>query len=219
MSDVSPARGGPDLDNRRVAAALIDLVLPAGATLLVLALDLLTPATAAVIVAWTLFYFFALESGDEAQTIGKKRMNLEVTSVGGGKPSTGQVAVRTLLRVVDTAFVGLIVMIATGERRARLGDLAASTQVVDARPQTSDLRPQPSDRPRPVHDPLAGGFASRVEPEPEPEPQPEPEPEPEAPDEELVVKPVETVSAMDLVMEDDEDDEDDQADGPERPSL
>jgi hypothetical protein len=35
-----------------------------------------------------------------------------------------------VLRLVDTALVGLIAIMATGERRARLGDLAAGTMVV-----------------------------------------------------------------------------------------
>ena len=46
-----------------------------------------------------------------------------------------EIAVRTVLRVIDGIalyMVGLIVMLVTGERRQRIGDLAASTIVVDA---------------------------------------------------------------------------------------
>jgi hypothetical protein len=46
-----------------------------------------------------------------------------------------EIAVRTVLRVVDGVggyIVGLIVMLGTGQRRQRLGDLAAGTIVVDA---------------------------------------------------------------------------------------
>jgi uncharacterized RDD family membrane protein YckC len=45
------------------------------------------------------------------------------------------VAVRTVLRVIDGLFlylVGLVVMLVTGERRGRLGDLAAGTMIVSA---------------------------------------------------------------------------------------
>ena len=83
-SDLSLAPGGAQLDNRRVTAALIDLSFPAGAAVLVYALDVLTAATAAVIVGWALFYYFALESGDDSQTVGKHLMKLKVASVGGG---------------------------------------------------------------------------------------------------------------------------------------
>ena len=46
-----------------------------------------------------------------------------------------EIAVRTVLRVVDGIglyIVGLIVMLATGQRRQRLGDMAAGTIIVDA---------------------------------------------------------------------------------------
>jgi hypothetical protein len=53
-----------------------------------------------------------------------------------GRPARmREIAVRTVLRVVDGVggyIVGLIVMLATGQRRQRLGDLAAGTIVVDA---------------------------------------------------------------------------------------
>jgi hypothetical protein len=50
-----------------------------------------------------------------------------------GRPAgMGEIGVRTILRVIDNYLVGLIVMLATGERRQRIGDLAAGTIVVDA---------------------------------------------------------------------------------------
>ncbi len=66
-------------------------------------------------------------------------MGLRVTMADGSPADMRAIAVRTVLRVVDgIAFyvVGLIVMLVTGERRQRLGDLAAGTIVtgVDARP-------------------------------------------------------------------------------------
>jgi uncharacterized RDD family membrane protein YckC len=127
---------GPKLDNRRVAAAVIDLlIVSAGAVAILVAGDSLSgdrqSALTAVILGWGLYYFFALESG-EGQTLGKKLMKLRVVRADGRPAGMGEIAVRTVLRVVDNYLVGLIVMLATGERRQRVGDLAAGTIVVDA---------------------------------------------------------------------------------------
>lgn len=54
----------------------------------------------------------------------------------------GDIAVRTALRLIDGLFlylVGLIVMLVTGERRGRLGDLAAGTMIVSADPAKAPL--------------------------------------------------------------------------------
>ena len=127
---------GSKLDNRRVMAAIVDLLLvTAGAVVILVAGDSLTGdrqgALAAVILGWALYYFFALESG-EGQTIGKRLMKLRVVRADGRPAGMREVGVRTILRVVDNYLVGLIVMLATGERRQRIGDLAAGTIVVDA---------------------------------------------------------------------------------------
>jgi uncharacterized RDD family membrane protein YckC len=127
---------GPKLDNRRVLAAVVDLlIVAAGAAVVLFAGDSLTgerqSALGAVILGWALYYFFALESGD-GQTVGKKLMKLRVVRANGSPAGMREVAVRTVLRVVDNYLVGLIVMLATGERRQRIGDLAAGTIVVDA---------------------------------------------------------------------------------------
>ena len=127
---------GPKLDNRRVAAAIIDLlIVSAGAVAILVAGDSLSGerqgALSAVILGWALYYFFALESG-EGQTVGKKLMKIRVVRADGRPAGMREVAVRTILRVVDNYLVGLIVMLATGDRRQRIGDLAAGTIVVDA---------------------------------------------------------------------------------------
>jgi uncharacterized RDD family membrane protein YckC len=127
---------GSKLDNRRVLAAIVDLIIvTAGALLILFAGDSLSgdrqSALAAVILGWALYYFFALESG-EGQTVGKKLMKIRVVRSDGRPAGMGEIAVRTILRVVDNYLVGLIVMLATGERRQRIGDLAAGTIVVDA---------------------------------------------------------------------------------------
>jgi uncharacterized RDD family membrane protein YckC len=130
---------GPKLDNRRVLAGIVDLlIVAAGAAVILFAGDALTGdrgevrgALGAVILGWALYYFFALESGD-GQTVGKKLMKLRVMRADGSPAGMREIAVRTVLRVVDNYLVGLIVMLATGERRQRLGDLAAGTMVADA---------------------------------------------------------------------------------------
>jgi uncharacterized RDD family membrane protein YckC len=133
---------GPKLDNRRVLAGIVDLAIVAvGAVVVLFAGDALSGdrsevqgALAAVILGWSLYYYFALESGG-GQTVGKKLMKLRVVRVDGSPVGMREVAVRTVLRVVDGAgayIVGLIVMLATGRRRQRIGDLAAGTIVIDA---------------------------------------------------------------------------------------
>ena len=133
---------GPKLDNRRVLAGIVDLLIVGlGGVVVLFAGDALSGdasdvrgALGAVILGWSLYYYFALESGG-GQTVGKKLMKLRVVRADGSPVGMREVAVRTVLRVVDGVgvyIVGLIVMLATGERRQRLGDLAAGTMVVDA---------------------------------------------------------------------------------------
>lgn len=135
QASAAPASGSK-LDNRRVMAAIVDLlIVTAGAVVILVAADSLSEdrrgALAAVILGWALYYFFALESG-EGQTLGKRLMRIRVMRADGRPAGMGEIAVRTILRVIDNYLVGLIVMLATGERRQRIGDLAAGTMVVDA---------------------------------------------------------------------------------------
>jgi uncharacterized RDD family membrane protein YckC len=141
QASAGPA-GGPQLDNRRVIAGLIDLlVVLAGALVIGFAAGVpgaeyqkLGLAMSAVITAWALYYYFACESGG-GQTLGKKLMKIRVVRLDGSPAGMGDVAVRTVLRVIDGLFlylVGLVVMLVTGERRGRLGDLAAGTMIVSA---------------------------------------------------------------------------------------
>jgi uncharacterized RDD family membrane protein YckC len=137
IAQATPAPvSGSKLDNRRVTAAIVDLVIvAAGAVAILFVADSLTSdrpgGLSAVILGWALYYFFALES-DEGQTIGKKLMKIRVVRADGRPAGMGEVAVRTILRVVDNYLVGMIAMVATGDRRQRIGDLAAGTIVVDA---------------------------------------------------------------------------------------
>jgi uncharacterized RDD family membrane protein YckC len=79
-------------------------------------------------------YHFALESHG-GQTIGKRRYGIQVVSVDGGPAGPKAIAVRSVLRLFDSLpfwyLSGLISMVRTGpERRQRIGDVAAETQVV-----------------------------------------------------------------------------------------
>jgi uncharacterized RDD family membrane protein YckC len=82
-----------------------------------------------------LAYYFVLEAFIGA-TVGKLLLGLRVVGRDGGRASTGAIALRTVLRIVDWLplfyLVGFIAMLATGARRQRLGDLAAKTSVVRA---------------------------------------------------------------------------------------
>jgi uncharacterized RDD family membrane protein YckC len=137
-----PPIAGPALDNKRVAAALIDLLVLVLVGLLLSSLSgAYTTAARVVTVAWILYYYFALELLT-GQTLGKKLMGLRVAQADGSPPELRQVAVRTVLRLVDglgVYLVGLITMLATGERRQRLGDLAAGTIVTTAEEEVTDL--------------------------------------------------------------------------------
>lgn len=281
---------GPQLDNRRVLAALIDLVIVgAGAALILFAADALPSAGGSareevgtglylITLAWALYYYFACESSG-GQTLGKRAMKLRVVRVDGNEAGMREIAVRTVLRVVDGIclyLVGLIVMIASGKRRQRLGDMAGGTIVVDA---NASPEPQPPAAPQPaaaapivpaglsmptvtlpevqqavvVEEPVAveapeAPVVVAEEPEPslapdEPVPvgeapdpfvpfqpimhedaqadvveeapvedasveEPQPAAEEQPADDPVVVRSVETVSAMDLVMGDEDEDED-----------
>ena len=131
---------GPQLDNRRIAAALIDLAIVVGGAFVIgLAAGLSGvgeggAGLTAVVLAWALYYYFACESSG-GQTLGKKAMKLRVVRLDGGTAGMGDIGVRTILRLIDGLFlylVGLVVMLATGKRRGRLGDLAARTKIVSA---------------------------------------------------------------------------------------
>jgi uncharacterized RDD family membrane protein YckC len=170
----APSATGPQLDNRRVLAGLVDLAVVAlGAVVVLFAGDALSGdrsevqgALGAVITGWALYYYFALESGD-GQTVGKKLMKLRVVRADGRPAGMREIAVRTVLRVVDGLglyIVGLIVMLVTGQQRQRIGDLAAGTIVVDASTPTAAPPAPPS-----IEDPVEHDFVEDDAAEAEPE--------------------------------------------------
>jgi uncharacterized RDD family membrane protein YckC len=84
--------------------------------------------------AWAavgLLYYGVLEAAT-GQTLGKRLLAIRVVADDGTTRATPrQVAIRTVLRLVDSiAFYAVV--LATGERRQRIGDLAAGTVVVRA---------------------------------------------------------------------------------------
>jgi uncharacterized RDD family membrane protein YckC len=137
ISQHSVQVSGPRLDNRRVAAGIVDLAVVGlvGAVLRAAAGGEFTAALAAVTIAWGLFYYFVTES-TSGQTLGKRLLGLRVERTEGGPADERAIAQRTVLRLVDGIgfyVVGLVVMLRTGERRQRLGDIVAATRIVDAR--------------------------------------------------------------------------------------
>jgi uncharacterized RDD family membrane protein YckC len=86
-------------------------------------------------IALTLLYFTVCE-GTTGQTLGKRLLGIRVVSEDGSRPSWGAAVLRNVLRIVDSLpflyIIGLICVLATGERRQRVGDMAAHTRVVRA---------------------------------------------------------------------------------------
>lgn len=150
-----------DVLGRRIVAAVIDVAL-IGILLVVIAKVLgneenrefslwaeTQGGPRALFFLLTFLYFFGTELAS-GQTLGKRVMKLRVVCENGSRAGAGPVAIRNLLRAVDWLpslyIVGVITMFATGERRIRLGDMAAKTRVVadvGAPPEP----PAPAERP------------------------------------------------------------------------
>ena len=141
-----------DVLGRRIGAALLDFLVLA---FVFVAVGLLAGDTssdtsggnanasvnlggaASVAFALISLLYYGLSEALTGQTLGKKALGVRVAKVDGSKAGPGAVVIRTLLRIVDSLplayLVGLIVVLVTGQRRQRLGDLAAGTTVVSAR--------------------------------------------------------------------------------------
>jgi uncharacterized RDD family membrane protein YckC len=153
-----------DVLGRRVIAAVIDAVLIL--VLLVVVAKTLGDEGATRRSIWaetqgsprTVFFlltfaYFLVTELVWAQTLGKRVMKIRVVGEDGGKLGIGPALIRNVVRFVDAFpalyIVGGITLFATGERRARLGDLAAKTKVVadDAAPPPppSERRDRPED--------------------------------------------------------------------------
>jgi uncharacterized RDD family membrane protein YckC len=82
------------------------------------------------------FYFLyhpVLEVIMQGNTPGKRKAKVRVVTVSGGVPSTGEILVRNLMRMVDSMpvfyIVGITMCLFTKEQR-RIGDIAAGTLLV-----------------------------------------------------------------------------------------
>ena len=77
-------------------------------------------------------YYFVAESMT-GRTIGKALTGVRVVAEDGSKPSSGRIAARTALRIVDVLpvlyLVGVVAM-AVSKKKQRIGDMAAGTLVV-----------------------------------------------------------------------------------------
>lgn len=153
-----------DVTGRRIAAALIDAAIIA-ILLVIIAKGLGDEGTTkrslwaeteggprTLFLLLTFAYFFGTELL-WGQTLGKRVMKIRVVGEDGAKLGPVPALIRNLVRFVDALpalyIVGAITLFATGERRARLGDLAAKTKVVadDAPPPPppSERRDRPED--------------------------------------------------------------------------
>lgn len=140
----------PALDNdvlgRRVVAALVDIAILFVAFVLMAVLlgdssagdgeaSANLDGGAALLYFAVVFLYYFLQELAGGQTLGKRLLGIKVVREDGSAAGAGPVAGRTALRIVDGIFVylvGFIVVLATGKKRARVGDLAAGTRVVRA---------------------------------------------------------------------------------------
>jgi uncharacterized RDD family membrane protein YckC len=131
---------------RRVTAALVDLVI-LSAVFVFSAIAFgdttsangtvhvgLTGAPFVLFVVFALAYYGVLEAAT-GRTPGKFACRVRVMGEDGLPAGGRAIAVRTVLRLIDglpfAYLVGFVCILATGERRARIGDLAGRTAVVD----------------------------------------------------------------------------------------
>jgi uncharacterized RDD family membrane protein YckC len=114
------------LDGKRVLARITDAVV-----LLPVSIVMASTEDAALWVPMllaTLIYFFLCEALG-AQTLGKLALGLRVMQRDGSAPTVNQISVRTVLRLIDDGPLGLIVIVLSGKRRQRIGDMLAGTTV------------------------------------------------------------------------------------------
>lgn len=121
------------LDSRRVGAVVLNGIVLSPMHVLALQYDF----GASVLALALGFVYFFLCDVTTGQTVGKAVLGLRTVTVDGRIAGPRAAAPRTILRLIDHSIVGLVVMIATGGKRQRLGDLAGRTIVVRA----ADVRP------------------------------------------------------------------------------
>jgi RDD family len=126
------------LDRRRLAARFVDeIVVTFGAVIGYMIFSGSAVGTAMTYLAVKLSYYMVLETAF-GQTLGKKLARLRVVGLDGNGLPANRVAARTIFRFIDEGLVtgllaipGGLIMLLSGGRRARLGDLAAGSCVRD----------------------------------------------------------------------------------------
>jgi hypothetical protein len=119
------------VQNKRWGAWLIDRLVLAPVAYFIGEMAEGRAGVALVYFALMLSYHFLCEALT-GQTLGKALVGLRVVDMRGRPLRPSVVAARALLLLIDSALIGPITMIASGQRRRRLGDLAAGTVVVPA---------------------------------------------------------------------------------------
>jgi uncharacterized RDD family membrane protein YckC len=123
--------------SKRVIAYIIDaIVVGIAVVVAVFVLDAIgLPEWIQGAAGFVLFYgYFSYMEGTTGQTIGKRAMGIRVIRTNGSPMSFDAALIRNLLRIVDSIFFGLVglILIMVTQRKQRLGDMGASTIVVDA---------------------------------------------------------------------------------------
>ena len=128
-----PLTNRRELDSKRVLARLIDAVLVGIPALVLMGTGVIedTFTVWLVVVAVELAYFFMLEA-TVGQTVGKQALGLKVMRADGTPAGVAAVATRTVLRLLEDNLLGLFVMVLSGKRRQRIGDLLGGTAVTRA---------------------------------------------------------------------------------------
>ena len=115
------------LDGRRVKARLIDGLLLTVLFLIVQAI-LGGGPWLLILLALEVTYFFVCEA-TWGYTLGKYQMGLRVIKPDGSPPGANAIAARNVVRIVEEPLLALLVMVGSGGRRQRIGDLVGTTAV------------------------------------------------------------------------------------------
>jgi uncharacterized RDD family membrane protein YckC len=136
-----------DVLGRRIGAGLLDLIVLAVLLVIVGVIfgegetgdggaSVTLEGVSALVWLLVSWLYYGITEAMTGQTLGKRLLGIRVVRASdGGRPTTGAIVARTLLRIVDGILfylVGLIAILATGRRRQRIGDLAAGTTVARA---------------------------------------------------------------------------------------
>ncbi len=143
----------------RCGAAVVDLLLQALAVLVIMLAFMVVelvghlsvtgwPTSVLIVSTFLLWwgYYVFFETIWNGQTPGKRLLRLRAVKYGGTPIDLPSAAIRGLIRVIDLAIIGVIVMFFTPKNQ-RLGDLAAGTLVVKERSEWTGHIAQPKAAP------------------------------------------------------------------------